>query len=574
MRNASLRQTWAMIRVFFNIIVGQALNMKVGGKESKWAGTLLWGFVALCMLPTVWVIYYMLNNMYAAFAEINQLGLMISLTLNVGSLLIFMLSLMAAPAIFYFSKDVEYILPLPVKPTQIIGAKFAVALAFEYLLAVVLVGVMFAALWGHIGAGMLTFNMLITALTLPILPLVYSTVIIMLLMRFVRFIRNPDRYNWIIGLGGLALALVFMTQSQGAFTLDEEQLIATLMGEPLAMNILSYVFFTNEMAARAIGAAAWTAPYRSLEMPPGTLQIVVYQVINLITAVVGLALFFVAAGALYFKGVLGLSESGTSGKKMTSADIRSGAVNQSAFRSYVQKELRLLFRSPVAFMNCVLMVLFMPIIMVISFFPIFTAGSDDPMLEVLQAIDLTDPRTAAISLVAMTVLALVTSGSATITASSISREGRNYFVMKYLPIPYRTQLHAKAASGLLVIGFGLLIIFIPLLILFQPPPLLAVAAILVTMPAAFFFNYLGLFFDLLKPKLDWDNEAEAVKQNINILLMIFGGMGVAAGVGFAGWRWLHTPLTAFAVLFTVGVVLMVLAMHLALDRGKQILLKL
>ncbi|MCL2203625.1 MAG: hypothetical protein FWB88_07560 [Defluviitaleaceae bacterium] len=556
-----MRKFWAMVRVFLTVIVGQALNMKVGGKESKWAGTLLWGVVALCMLPMGFLIYWMINDLYAFFAQAGQISLAVGITLNMGSILIFMLSLMAAPAIFYFSKDVEFILPLPVKPTQIVGAKFAVALIFEYLLAVVLVVIMFFALWGNVGAGMITFNMLLAALTLPILPLIYSTVIIMLLMRFVRMVRDPDKYNWIVGLLSLGFAVVFVIYSQDMVTLDEESLLSMLMGEPVAMTALNAVFFTNHLSALAVGAADF-----------GTA--VLLQLGSLGVAVAGLVIFFMLAKALYFKGVIGLSESGAGGKKMTREDIMTGAVGQSIFKAYIMKEIRVLFRSPVAFMNCVLMVLFMPIILAISFVPLLTAGGDDTLMEVLAAVDFSDPRIAAIALVAMAILSLTMSGAATITASAISREGRNFFVMKYLPVRYRTQLNAKAASGLIVIGVGLAIVFVPLFILFQPPVLLAVGGVLITLPAAVFLNYLGLYFDLLKPKLDWDNEAEAVKQNMNILLMIFGGMGVAAGVGVAGWFWLHTPLVAFAALFGGGIALMALALYLALVKGSALLKRL
>jgi len=547
-----------MVKIFLKVILGQMFNVKVGSTENKWAGPMIWGLVVVSLAPIAWGIYYMLNGMYAVFAEWGYLNLMVGLTLNVGSLIIFMLSLLTAPAIFYFSKDVEYILPLPVKPAQIIGAKFAVAMVFEYMLAVFLVGIMFAALLGNVGVGALTFNMVLTALTLPILPMVYSTVIIMLLMRFVRFIRNPDKYNWIIGIAGLGLGVIFMVYSQSMFSLDEEALLAMLMGEPVTMTALNLVFATNYFAGLAVSASDFGG-------------MALNQLLNVFFAFVGLSVFFFAARALYFKGVIGLSESNSGGKKMTREDIMTGAVGQGIFRAYVMKEIRVLFRSPVAFMNCVLMVLFMPVLLAISFVPIITSGGDEGIMELLAAIDLSDPRTAAIALVAVAILALTMSGAATITATAISREGRNFFVMKYLPVRYQTQLNAKAACGLTVIGVGMLVVFIPLFIIFRPPVLLAFGAVLIAATCAVFLNYLGLFFDLFKPKLEWDNEAEAVKQNMNILLMIFGGMGAAAGVGFAGWFWLHTPLVAFIALFGGGLLLMGLALYLVLVKGSLML---
>jgi len=552
-----------MFRVFFKVITGQMFGIKIGGKERKSASIIIWGFVAISIAPLFMLAYFIIRDMYTLFADYGNLNLMVGMTLNVGSVIIFMLSLMAAPAIFYFSKDVEYILPLPVKPTTIISAKFAVALLFEYVLAVGLVAVMYAALWPHVGAGMLTFHLVLTVLALPILPLVYSTVIIMLLMRFVRFVRNPDRYAWIVGLLSLVFAMAFMFTSQDMFTLDETAFVAMLTGEPPVVTALNYLFLSNYLSARAINAVAVDGG--------AIISSITFQLMAVAVTLAALGIFFVIAHATYFKGIIGLGESGSTGKKMTRDEAIAGAVGQGVFRAYVTKELRLLFRSPVAFMNSVLMVLFMPVILIISVVPIITAGSDDPMMEVLSAIDLTDARTAAIALVAVTVLALITGGSATITATAISREGRNFFVMKYLPVRFQTQLHAKAMSGMLVVFPGLLLVFVALFIVFNPPILLAVAAIFIAIPCVVFLNYLGLFFDLLRPKLDWDNEAEAVKQNMNVLLMIFGAMGVAGGVGVAGFFLLHTPLMAFVALFGGSLLLMIFALWLVLNRGSQMM---
>jgi ABC-2 type transport system permease protein len=576
-----MRKFFAMVRIFTKVIFGQMLSIKIGGKANKWAGPLLWGIVVLSLLPLAGVILFTFNTLFSAFAEIGQLETIVGMALNIGSLLIFMFSLMAAPAIFYFAKDVEYILPLPVKPTQIIGAKFLVAMLFEYLLALVLVVVMFIALWGHLGAGLLTFNMIVTLLTLPVLPMVYSTVIIMVLMRFVRFIRNPDRYNWFVGLIGLGLMLVFMSQSQNMFVINEEAIIYALTtGESMTISILNSVFFTNTLAARAIGNAAWrfslltATGYVILVSPPSIINIMLSQIANIVVATAGLAVFFLLAKLLYFKGVIGLSESGSSGKKMTRDELAGAAASQGAFKAYVMKELRVLFRSPVAFMNCVLMVLLMPIIMGISLVPLVGGGGDEGLIELMQAFNFGDPRMAALALAGVAVLSLLMAGSATITATAISREGRAFFVMKFLPVRYRTQLHAKAFCGLIVVFVGYVMVFAPLFVIFAPPVWFMAATVAIILPLAVFTNYLGLYFDLLKPQLEWDNEADAVKQNVNTILMIFGAMAIAVGIGFLGWRVFHTPMVAFGVIFGGSVVLMGLALYLALVKGAQLMRKL
>ena len=37
--------------------------------------------------------------------------------------------------VFFYSRDMSALIPLPVRPWQVLGAKFAVVLAYEYLMA-------------------------------------------------------------------------------------------------------------------------------------------------------------------------------------------------------------------------------------------------------------------------------------------------------------------------------------------------------------------------------------------------------------------------------------------------------
>ncbi|MCL2215885.1 MAG: hypothetical protein FWB91_02570 [Defluviitaleaceae bacterium] len=528
------RLTWLFLKTTVGSIWGKQTD---SGKDSTWLVVVLVASLLIFFPSMMFMIFRMFGPLFQMFDASGHLNVAVGLALNMSSLVIFVLSMMAAPAIFYFARDVEYLLPLPIKPEIIIGAKFVVALLFEYVIALIIIVPMFAALWPMVSAGGLAVNTIITFLTLPILPLVYSTVLCMFMVAAFKVFRNPDKYSLFIGIVAMIFGIGFSMVYTQFFMVDAEAIYDMLMGAPAVFDTMNFVFANNSAAARALAGGGFT-----------------FQSINIGVTALALLVFFVLARVLYFRGVVGLSESGSSAKKMTRDEILKQTQGRSAFRSYLAKEMKLLMRSPTAFLNCVLSAVLVPVILAGSMAYTFVIAGDGDMLgELLAFIDFNEPRASAVFMVIMCALGIFVAGMTSITATSISREGRNFFVMKYLPVHYRVQLAAKAASGFAVIIPAIILILVPLQIFLRAPLFIFLGGAVLTLPGAVFLNYLGLLIDLAKPKLDWDNEQAAIKNNANVLIITFGGMGLAAIIGVVGVFLLRTPLLAFVVLFVITV---------------------
>ena len=79
---------------------------------------------------------------------------------------------------FYFSSDIEYLLPLPIKPYQIVASKFTVTLFYEYITTFVIAAPPLIGYGYASSAGIIYWIIvLFTILLLPIVPLVYGGVI-------------------------------------------------------------------------------------------------------------------------------------------------------------------------------------------------------------------------------------------------------------------------------------------------------------------------------------------------------------------------------------------------------------
>jgi len=554
-----MRKFWSLTQVFMKTIIGSTMTIKIGGKENKWAGVAIWLLVAVCFFPLMFAAYQIMGQIFSLFYSIGQLPVAIGFVLNLGAIIIFVFSFMAAPALFYFAKDVEYVLPLPVKPQQVIGAKFTVALAFEYIVALGLMVVMFAALRNYVPLGVLTFSTVVTFITLPILPMVYSTVLIMLLMRVTRLGRNPDRYTLFIGVLALVIAVAFSMYANQAVMFDEEVLLAAVMGETAALTTLNTLFIGNGFAARALSSATVFG---------GALH---NQLINIGIQGLAIAVFFFLAGKLYFSGVIGLSESGAPTKKMTAEDIATSSRGRGKFLSYLIKELRLVFRSPAVLLNSVLAAFIMPVIIGVSIVPLVRSGE---IAELIAFVDFDNPHVVVMAMVAMCAIGFFIGGMVSVASTAISREGRNIFIMKYLPVHYTTQLNAKAISGLIILIPALLFMVIPLQVLLAAPVWLFAAGMVLAMPGIVVVNYFGLYIDLVRPKLTWDNEQAAVKQNLNAIIPMFGSWLVAGGIGLLGWFVFTEPVVAFLGLFGVTGLLAVGAYYLVISKGASMMEKL
>ena len=167
------------------------------------------------MLPMTFfvgvILYALTGSLRSLELGTTQNG--VELFLHLISAFSFVFGLNVIFSVFYFSGDIENLLPLPLKPYQIIGSKFTAALISESIMEFL---VIIAALAGYIiGGGLPIYSWLVAVigmLTLPVLPLVYCGIICMIVMYFTRFVKNKDTVNKITGIFTFAVigGIVFL----------------------------------------------------------------------------------------------------------------------------------------------------------------------------------------------------------------------------------------------------------------------------------------------------------------------------------------------------------------------------
>ena len=114
------------------------------------------------------------------------------------------------------------------------------------------------------------------------------------------------------------------------------------------------------------------------------------------------------------------------------------------------KELKLLTRTPAFFSNCILSNLLWPIVIILIY---LIQGQDNIILEFVNHYKQQEALGLLVIFISIFAISAILTTANSIASSSISREGKHFPFMKYIPINYKTQLNIKALVSI-IISFG------------------------------------------------------------------------------------------------------------------------
>lgn len=551
-----MNKTWTLTKILWKN--GSGVLAGSGRKAGRrMRNALIPLLLIVAFLPLALSFATLASQLYDGLARIHQEGLLLGLGLSMVSLVIFVFGVFYVINVYYFSQDVEHLLPLPLKPSQILTAKFAVTLLYEYLTELITLLPLVVTFGIKSGAGIAYYvYAAVIFLTLPVIPLILASVIAMLVMRFTNVAKNKDRYRMIGGVIAVLCAFgfnfLFQRFSGRVGTEDLQQML--LGGDNSFLHLATRLFPSAKLGAMALlHATAFT----------GFVNLVLFLAVSALFYVI-----FVGLGEwLYFKGVMGISESTARRKQVTREQLDKLTGQNSPLKAYTIKELKILFRTPAFFMNCVLMNFLWPVLICI---PVIAQSGNLRMLGNIPGM-LQDSRTAGIVLAVSFAIFLFVAGANNPAATAISREGQSMFVIKFLPVPYATIIISKVIPGFLLSAMGVILMAIVAAALLGLPVAFVILMLAVGLPGVLFVSFIGMLFDLKSPKLHWDNEQKAVKQNVNSLFCMLVGIAIAALTVLAVVYFRLTLPIVFFGLFLLFVALDIVLYCLLITKGTQLL---
>ncbi|NBK96583.1 MAG: hypothetical protein EOM50_00950 [Erysipelotrichia bacterium] len=525
-------------------------GINYGEKKNK-LNILIYIILGVCFLPTILMFYQLFKTGFMFASQIHQEGVIFLAGFQLVSLFIFVFSLFLIPSIYYFSKDINTLLALPLNAQSIITSKFFVCMLYELLFSIL---TCIPLLISYLQVSSLTLPlllfMMIAILTLPIYPLVLSSILTMLIMRFAPFMQNRDHFNIIGSILVLAFSFAISYGLGQIDTLDQSQLIALLQeGNNSLLSIFSYLFFAIPFLVKAIINTDFIA-------------LLIYLGITLFAFII----FMYIAKTVYFAGVIGVEESSSSKKQLSKQALHKQLQRRSILSTYIKKEFHLLFRTPVYLMNCIVMALLPALMILIT---LFTSDLSQLIHIINQgALDFFIKDTNFIYFIAIAgLLCGIACGNLNlIAATAISREGSNYIFMKYIPVDLQTQINAKVGCGAITSIVSILLPMIPVCLLIRLPILAIVVFLFCAMITTILANYLGFLIDLLHPKLIWEQEAAAVKQNINGAIALFGGVAIAISIGFLAFYIPKNTLPMFTIAITLVLSVLTIVLYLYIHK--------
>ena len=418
--------------------------------------------------------------------------------------------------VFYFSKDLEYILPLPIKPIELLIAKFNNVISITYGMELLL---LFIPL---IIYGILTvksifyyFMMIFVLLIFPVFLILIVSTIMLLIMQLTKFIKNKDIFQIII-----VAILTFILTSTDIYMFNSifgEKIINIESTQNIEIEDLEKSLQNlNNKIDKLNKYFIIINPCISL-LTESSFNNICIQILKLLLLNAIMFILFLFFGKiLYLKNLL-KNIAYINKKKNKKKIIKNKYKKNKIKKSYKKMEWLKIIRNPTFFLQCIFQYIFIIIIILIIFNMIFPVIIDNFIQEdYLNKLGKNDFSLQCIFILLGVVQIIPTLGNISLTA--ISREGKDAIFMKYIPVPLFKQFLWKSipqifCNSILIMGLTFVVVInIPKISITY-----YIASVVLAMILNIINSFLMLIVDLKKPNLDWITETSVLKDNKNKL---------------------------------------------------------
>ncbi|WP_186855120.1 putative ABC transporter permease subunit [Acetobacterium paludosum] len=466
--------------------------------------------VPIALIPAFFMYVSFNIALYAGLRMINQTSVFLSVGYILTIALIIIFGIMVILSEFYFSKNIEELIPLPILPRNIIIAKFLSILVFEYVFTAVIF-VPSLIIYG-VGEGMgvvYAFLSLLMFITVPILPLALLTVLIMIIMQSASVKGRQDMLRIIFAFLGIALIMSvqiwFGNQMGNADNVDSQMLMNNLL-------------VNNESLLNTIGYFVPTSLLLAWTLNQITLMSLAWAASSVVITIIAFALMVLVGKRVYIKSIV-RGKTIKKGKRLSQIETQKALGKKShGVMAIFSMDLRLLLRTPIYFFNNVSVVIIVPACLLISLSFIKLTPED---FNSIQNFYTEMPILVNFMLIAFFIFFGATTAT---TATTFSREGKASWLTRMIPVSSKDQIIGRTGTAVIIeslgIAFTLIGVFFYLPLTLLSLVLTVALGILGSLPILLF----GLFMDMNRPLLDWNNPQKAVKNNMNVVITLFVGM--------------------------------------------------
>ena len=274
--------------------------------------------------------------------------------------------------------------------------------------------------------------------------------------------------------------------------------------------------------------------------------LVLYLAIN----IVAFAVMLILAEFLYFQGVIGLTSASDNRKVKTLDNVIGKCKEHSVAYAYFLKEIKILLRSPAYFSNCIVSNFIWPIF-IYAVYKI--KGCSYTLAQLQYMYRKNESNMQLLILVGIVGISVIVTALNSISSNSISREGKHFAFMKYIPVSYTIQWNVKALVGAVFSVIGVLIYFIPACILLKIPLWHSIVYVILSVLYILCIAYMGIYVDSIQPKLIWEDELNSLRENYNTFFAMAIAMAFAGIVCIGGYFLLRNIDIWISMLMIFGI---------------------
>lgn len=421
---------------------------------------------------------------------------------------------------FYFSSDVENQLYLPVEPGDLIISKLAVVTLYE-IGSKLLFFIPAMLIYGFASKSPLIFYIksFIALALIPIVPMAIVGILVMILMRFSGIFKNKERFRTF----AMSLAIIFsiginVLIGKLSTTIEKgSYLPAFLTGEGITGKILTFLFPSTMFLGEG-----FRYPNKFL----------INLGITVLLSTLALALFYFVGNKIYIEGALGLQETAARRKKLTSDALKRASAGHLPVITIALNEWKSIFRTPAYLMNGVAGILIIPIFLTYALFTGGDLGNGESIQDLTRELG-SNLSNLPITFIIVNGIMFFNSILNLMTSTMISREGKNFQIMKIIPVSYRTQIIGKIIPPYLLITLVNILLVVGTGYLLNLKPIHLVISFLFGLITSYSAMLLSALPDVMFPKLNWDTEIKAMKQNPNFFFVMLIVAAIVASLVFS-----------------------------------------
>lgn len=172
-------------------------------KDSKNRSTKREGMLSALSFGIVFVflaILMALTSFYVTtkMAEFEQTYAFVNILLLMNFFLLFAKSIFESLNVLYFSKDLKVLLRMPIKSKDILNAKLLNMIVSEYEMEIIMLAIPMIVYGIYTNVNIIFYlYMVIILLILPVIPILITSLVISIIMRFTNSIKNKSKVMYI-----------------------------------------------------------------------------------------------------------------------------------------------------------------------------------------------------------------------------------------------------------------------------------------------------------------------------------------------------------------------------------------